>query len=122
MVQRQLSALGIDCLVVAPSLDQEHEALRNLVRARAAAKSDQLRAKHRLSKFLLCQGCQPPVGARNWSKRHFVWLRQLEFEHTADQIVFADYLAEVTAAAVARALSTPVRTHRAAQGHHGGGA
>jgi transposase len=34
-------------------LDREHEALRNLVRARADAKVDQLRAKHRLSKFLL---------------------------------------------------------------------
>jgi transposase len=78
--------------------DQEHEALRNLVRVRADAKIDQLRAKHRLSKFLLRQGCQPPVGARNWSKRYLEWLRGLKFEQVADQIVFADYLAEVTAA------------------------
>ncbi len=47
--------------------DEAHEALRNLVRARADAKADQLRAKHRLSKFLLRQGCWPPVGVRNWS-------------------------------------------------------
>ncbi|HET6315036.1 MAG TPA: transposase [Chloroflexota bacterium] len=40
--------------------DGEHEALRNLVRARADAKVDQLRARHRLTKFLLRQGCQPP--------------------------------------------------------------
>ncbi len=33
--------------------NQEHEALRDLVRAREAAKQDQLRARHRLSKFLL---------------------------------------------------------------------
>ena len=33
--------------------DQAHEALRNLVRARADAKADELRAKHRLSKFLM---------------------------------------------------------------------
>jgi transposase len=78
--------------------DQEHEALRNLVRVRADAKVDQLRAKHRLSKFLLREGCQPPVDARNWSKRYFEWLRGLNFEQVADQIVFADYLAEVTAA------------------------
>ena len=129
---RQLSALGIDCLVVAPSLipvrpgdkvktdrrdalklsrllrsgdltpvwvpDQEHEALRNLVRARAQAKIDQLRDKHRLSKFLLRHGSWPPAGVRNWSKRHFEWIRQLQFEHLADQIVFAEYLAEVVAA------------------------
>src|SRR5579864_5382588 len=132
VVQRQLSELGIDCLVVAPSLipvragdkvktdrrdalklarllrsgdltavwvpDEAHEALRNLVRARADAKVDQLRAKHRLSKFLLRQGCHPPVGMNNWSQRHFQWLRQLEFEPVPDQVVFADYLAEVTAA------------------------
>jgi transposase len=78
--------------------DEAHEALRNLVRARADAKADELRAKHRLSKFLLRQGSHSPVGIRNWSVRFFQWLRQVKFEHVADQIVFADYLAEVTAA------------------------
>lgn len=34
----------------------EHEALRDLVRAREAAKKDELRAKHRLSKYLLRNG------------------------------------------------------------------
>ena len=42
--------------------DAEHEALRDLVRAREAAKKDQLRARHRLSKFLLRQGQRPPGG------------------------------------------------------------
>ncbi|MGI9146019.1 MAG: IS110 family transposase [Chloroflexota bacterium] len=131
-LHRQLTALGIECMVVAPSLipkapgdkvktdrrdalklarllrsgdltavwvpDQAHEALRSLVRSRADAKADELRAKHRLSKFLLRQGCSAPVGVRNWSVRHVQWLRQLQFDHVADQIVFADYLAEVTAA------------------------
>jgi transposase len=130
-LHRQLTSLGIECMVAAPSLipkrpgdkvktdrrdavklarllrsgdltpvwvpDEAHEALRNLVRARADAKADQLRAKHRLSKFLLRQGCWPPVGVRNWTQRHFQWLRQLHFEHVPDQVVFAEYLAEVTA-------------------------
>ena len=86
-LHRQLTAMGIACIVVAPSLipvrpgdriktdrrdaaklarllrsgdltpvwvpDEAHEALRDLVRARDDAKADQLRAKHRLSKFLL---------------------------------------------------------------------
>ena len=78
--------------------DEAHEALRSLVRARADAKADQLRAKHRLSKFVLRQGCWPPIGVRNWSQRYFTWLRQLEFVHLPDRLVFADYLAEVTAA------------------------
>ncbi len=133
VVQRQLSSLGVECAVVAPSLipvrpgdkvktdrrdalklarllrsgdltpiwvpDAAHEALRNLVRARADAKADELRAKHRLSKFLLRQGrLQPPPKTRSWSRRYLHWLRQLQFEHVADHIVFADYLAVVAAA------------------------
>ena len=78
--------------------DEAHEALRNLVRARADAKADLLRAKHRLSKFLLRQGCWAPIGVRAWSKRYFTWLHQLEFEHLPDRVVFADYLTEVNAA------------------------
>ena len=41
--------------------DAAHEALRDLVRARGAAKKDQLRARHRLGKFLLRQGRRPPT-------------------------------------------------------------
>jgi transposase len=78
--------------------DEAHEALRNLVRARADAKADELRAKHRLTKFLLRQGSHPPVGIRNWSLRFLQWLQQITFEHVADQVVFDDYLAEVRAA------------------------
>jgi transposase len=86
----QLSELGVECAVIAPTLvpkkagdrvktdrrDAEHlarshragdltavwvpdagsEALRDLVRAREAAKQDQLRARHRLGKFLLRSG------------------------------------------------------------------
>lgn len=39
--------------------DAEHEALRDLVRAREAAKKDQLRHRHRLGKFLLRHGKRP---------------------------------------------------------------
>ena len=42
--------------------DAEHEALRDLVRAREAAKKDQLRARHRLQKLLLRRGLRPPEG------------------------------------------------------------
>src|SRR5215471_9051095 len=40
--------------------DAAHEALRDLVRAREAAKQDQHRARQRLSKFLLRAGRRPP--------------------------------------------------------------
>ncbi len=41
--------------------DAAHEALRDLVRAREAAKQDQLRARHRLGKYLLRHGKRPPL-------------------------------------------------------------
>ena len=40
--------------------DAAHEALRDVVRAREAAKKDQLRARHRLGKFLLRHGRRRP--------------------------------------------------------------
>ena len=43
--------------------DEGSEALRDLVRAREAAKQDQLRARHRLSKFLLRTGQRPAAGS-----------------------------------------------------------
>jgi len=89
----QLTALGVRCEVVAPTLvpmkagdrvktdrrdaeklarcyragdltpvwvpDASQEALRDLVRAREAAKKDQLRARHRLGKFFLGKGPSP---------------------------------------------------------------
>ena len=39
--------------------DEAHEALRDLIRAREAAKADQQRARQRLGKFLLRQGKRP---------------------------------------------------------------
>src|SRR5712664_4058223 len=48
--------------------DAAHEALRDLVRAREAAKKDQLRARHRLGKFLLRQGRRPPTAMNAWTQ------------------------------------------------------
>ena len=41
--------------------DAPHEAMRDLVRAREAAKQDQLRARHRLGNFLLRHSKRPPT-------------------------------------------------------------
>jgi Transposase and inactivated derivatives len=129
---RQVTAMGIECLVVAPSLipvrpgdrvktdrrdaaklarllrsgdltrvwvpDEAGEALRDLVRARDDAKADQLRAKHRLSKFLLRRAVHPPVGVRAWSRAHEAWLAKVSFVQVADQVVFEDYRSVVAAA------------------------
>ena len=55
--------------------DAEHEALRDLVRAREAAKRDQLRARHRLGKFLLRHGRRPPEGMKAWTPKHLLWVQ-----------------------------------------------
>ena len=47
--------------------DAGAEALRDLVRTRQAAKQDQLRARHRLSKFLLRTGRRPPLAGKAWT-------------------------------------------------------
>jgi transposase len=76
--------------------DADHEALRDLLRAREVAKSDQLRARHRLSKFLLRQDRRPPKGMRRWTQSWMAWVRQeVKFDRFAQQAVLEDYLAQV---------------------------
>src|SRR5579864_6014383 len=76
--------------------DAAHEALRDLVRARLAAKRDQLRARHRLSKFLLRHGRRAPEGASAWSETYLHWVKSaVHFEHTAQEATLSDYLHEV---------------------------
>ena len=131
----QLTALGVACEVIAPSLvpvkagdrvktdrrdaaklarsyragdltpvwvpDAAHEALRDLVRAREDARQDQVRARHRLGKFLLRHGWRPPEDVKkNWTHKHMDWVkRQVRFEQAASQAAFLDYVHEVEHAA-----------------------
>src|SRR5260221_1051546 len=129
VVYWQLTALGVKCEVVAPTLvpvkpgdrvktdrrdalklarsyragaltplwvpDAAHEALRDLVRAREAAKKDQLRARHRLGKFLLRHGRRPPTAMQAWTQRHLTWVQTVHFEHAAQEATVLDYLHEV---------------------------
>ena len=75
--------------------DEASEALRDLVRAREAAKQDQLRARHRLSKFLLRMGRRPAPGMKVWTTLYLAWVRQIRFEQSAQQATLVDYLHEV---------------------------
>jgi hypothetical protein len=79
--------------------DAAHEALRDLVRARLAAKRDQLRARNRLSKFLLRHGRRPPEGTKAWTARYLEWIRSQRFEQAAQQVTLEDYGHEVEHAA-----------------------
>jgi transposase len=75
--------------------DEGSEALRDLVRAREAAKQDQLRARHRLSKFLLRSGQRPAAGMKAWTLGYMAWVRQLRFKQAAQESTRLDYLHEV---------------------------
>jgi transposase len=76
--------------------DAAHEALRDLVRAREAAKQDQLRARNRLGKFLLRQGRRAPEGTQAWTGKYMKWIKeQVRFEQPAQEATLLDYLHEV---------------------------
>ena len=75
--------------------DEGSEALRDLVRAREAAKQDQLRARHRRSKFLLRSGPRPAAGLKAWTQHYMAWVRQLHFAQVAQESTRLDYLQEV---------------------------
>ena len=75
--------------------DAAHEALRDLVRAREAAKKDQLRARHRLGKFLLRHGWRPPTAMTPWTQTHLTWVKTVQCEHAAQEAARLDYLHEV---------------------------
>lgn len=80
--------------------DATHEALRDLVRAREAAKKDQLKARHRLGKFLLRHGRTRPDGMKAWTKKHLEWIKShVRFDQPALEAVLTDYLHEVEHAA-----------------------
>lgn len=66
------------------------------MQAREAAKQDQLRARHRLSKFLLRYGRRPPSGVKPWTLKYMDWVRrQVEFPQPAQEYTRLDYLHEV---------------------------
>src|SRR5262252_7619388 len=75
--------------------DEGSEALRDLVRAREAAKQDQMRARHRLSKFLLRTGQRPPLGLKAWTERYMRWLAQVRYTQPAQEVTLRDCLNEV---------------------------
>ena len=73
-----------------PTPDQE--AVRDLCRAREAAKADQKRIRHRLSKFMLRRDLRWTQGKKNWTRAHLEWLRGRRLDHPADQAILDDHL------------------------------
>ena len=76
--------------------DADHEALRDLVRAREAAKKDQLRHRHRLGKFLLRHGKRPTDPGKAWTQKYLNWIRiHVHFEQPAWEAALQHYREEV---------------------------
>jgi transposase len=71
--------------------DVEHEALRNLWRAREDALQMRLKARQQLKAFLLRQG-RIYAGKTSWNKTHARWLADQSFEHAGDQLAFTEYV------------------------------
>ena len=81
--------------------DPADEAARDLVRAREDARADLMRARHRLSKLLLCHGCVFEQG-RAWTGAHDAWLRAQDLGHPAARAAFDDAYGAVLGAGIRR--------------------
>jgi transposase len=77
------------------------EAFRDLIRCIEDLRGDLMRARHRLSKFLLRRGHRYQDGDA-WTAKHARWLHTLSFDGCA-QTTFADYSASVDLLAGRRA-------------------
>jgi transposase len=114
-IQRQLSAAGHGCVVVAPSLIRKRPGDRIKTDRRDACSLAKLhragemtavwvpdavralrRARQQLSGFLLRQGCH--YGRPAWTKLHRRWLAGLRFAQAAHHIVLEDYIEAVEVA------------------------
>jgi transposase len=88
----RLLAAGELRFVFVPTV--EDEAFRDLVRCIEDVRGDLMRARHRLSKFLLRRGQRYTDGS-SWSLKHMRWLHAPGFDDACSQVAFADYLASV---------------------------
>ena len=68
----------------------DHEAVRELVRAREAAMADLRQKRQHLQAFLLRHGRTFP-GRKPWTRAHARWLAELAFEHPAQYLVLREY-------------------------------
>ncbi len=75
--------------------DSAHEAVRDLIRARATAVRVLGKARQHLQGFLLRHG-RVYAGKRGWTLAYRRWLATVRFDHPAQQVVLQDYIHAVT--------------------------
>ncbi len=74
--------------------DKQHEAMRDLTRARTDAMMHLMRARQQLLAFLLRHGKIYETG-KHWTFRHRRWLSAQSFDEPAQNTVFQDYVETV---------------------------
>jgi transposase len=87
----RLLAAGELSFAFVPSVADE--CFRDLVRCIEDVRGDLMRARHRLSKFVLRRGERYPGPGRAWTAAHLGWLRSREFDDACSRATFVDYLA-----------------------------
>ena len=121
---QNLTAMGMDCRVVAPPRnekiktdrrdalrlarllragelvevwvpDQEQEAVRDLCRCRADFKAQQQKLRQQLNAFVLRHGHHWPTNRKRWTRKHLEWLESLEFPYEHQAEVRDEYIAAV---------------------------
>ena len=144
VLQRQLTAMGVECQVVAPPLipqkpgdrvktdrrdaaklarllrsgdltpitvpTEDQEAVRDLVRAREAARRNRTDARHRLTKFLLRHGQR--YHASNWTKPFWAWVNHVAFEQAELTKTLQHYIDMALPRPADRRLGRSHRDHR----------
>jgi transposase len=100
-----------DCLMLAKLLraqeltptwvpDQAHEAVRDLVRARATVGADLQRCRQRIASFLLRQEIR--YAGKAWTQKHRIWLGRLELAAVPHRLMFGEMLDALDQAAARR--------------------
>lgn len=70
---------------------ERHEAMRDLVRSREAAKRDLMVKRQRVSSFLLRLGRHYPA-KKTWGRAHFNWLAKQQLEQREQRLAFEEML------------------------------
>ena len=97
----------------------EHEAIRDLSRARGDCKLIDKQLRQRLGAMLLRHDKRFP-GRKNWTQAHFRWLETQRFEQPASQIAYEEY-AEAVRQAQSRTARLEQQLHDQVEGWSLGG-
>jgi transposase len=85
-------------LVAVHAPTEEEEALRELSRARGAARQEVTRLRHRISKLLTRQGVRYTAGKTAWTQRYRSWLARVRLASPPTQLVLEELRAALSEA------------------------